>query len=126
MSPSALFFGCRTPEKLTRKAGLEVCGRLLRLVIDWERNTPSRQSLPVRESNIGLFSLNCLYTSCFQASSRKFAHVGAERQTNIHTCIHTHTLFIKQFQETRRTPKAGFGRTPGFKKSNKMRGNFTL
>ena len=60
-----------------------------------------------------LFSLYYLYTGCFQASSKRFAHVGAERQTNItyiHTCIHTyihtytHTLFIKQFQETRCAP----------------------
>jgi len=34
-----------------------------------------------------------------------FAQVGAERQTNTHT--HTHTLFVKQFQGTRRTPTAG-------------------
>ena len=82
-----LFFGCRTPEELTRKAGFEVRGRLLRPVFDWERNTPSRQSLPVHECNISLY---CLYTGCFQASSKRFAHVGAERQTNIHTYIHTY------------------------------------
>ena len=45
MRPSILFFSCRMPDKLTRKAGFEICGRLLRPVFDWERNTPSRQSL---------------------------------------------------------------------------------
>jgi len=47
-----LFFGCRIPEESTRKAGFEVCERSLRLVFDWERNTPLRQSLPVHECNI--------------------------------------------------------------------------
>ena len=28
MRPGTLFFGCRTPEKLTRKAGIEICVRL--------------------------------------------------------------------------------------------------
>ena len=82
MRPSTLFFSCTMPEKLTRKAGLEVCRWLLHLVFDWERNTRSRQSLPVRECNIqALFSLYYFYTGCFQ--DKRFAHVGEERQTNI-------------------------------------------
>ena len=52
MRPSMLF-GCRTPEKSTRKAGFEVCGWSLHPVLDWERNTPSKESLPVHECNIG-------------------------------------------------------------------------
>ena len=42
--------------------------------------------------------------------------MGAERQTNTHTYVHkyTHTLFVKQFQETRRAPTAG-RRPPGLK-----------
>ena len=59
----------------------------------------------MRECTIGLY---CLYTGCFQASSKRFAHVGAERQTNMHTYIHTciqmHTFCVKQFRETRRVP----------------------
>jgi len=54
MRPSTLFFGCKTPEKSTRKAGFEVCGWSLRPVFDWERNTASKESLPVRECNIEL------------------------------------------------------------------------
>ena len=53
MRPSALFFSCRMPENLTRKAGFKVCGWLLHPVFDWERNMPSKESLPVRECNIG-------------------------------------------------------------------------
>ena len=34
MRPSMVFFSHRLPEKLTRKAGLEVCKRLLHLVFD--------------------------------------------------------------------------------------------
>ena len=42
--------------------------------------------------------------------------MGAERQTNIHTNIHKHrhTIFGKQFQETKSVPTAGL-RTPGLK-----------
>jgi len=89
MRPSTLFFDCRMSGKLTRKAGLEVCGQLLCQVFDGKRNPPSRQSLTVRECNIGLFSLYCLYTGCFHALSKRFAHVSMERQTNIHTHMHT-------------------------------------
>ena len=39
--------------------------------------------------------------------------MGAERQTNIHTYTHTHTLFVKQFQETSCAPTAGL--RPGLK-----------
>ena len=53
MRPSTLFFACKMPEKWTRKADPEVCERLLCLVFDWEGNSPSRQSLPVRECNMG-------------------------------------------------------------------------
>ena len=56
MTPSKLFLGCGMPEESTRKAGFEVCGQSLRPVFDWERSTPSRQSLPVHEChecNIG-------------------------------------------------------------------------
>ena len=84
MKPSTLFFSCRTPEKSTRKAGFEVCGWSLRPVFDRERN---KESLSVIWA---LFSLYCLHTGCFQASNKRFAHVGAERQTNIHTYKHTH------------------------------------
>ena len=90
MRPSTLFFGCRTHEKLAKKAGLKVCGRSLHSVFNWERNTPPRQSLPLCDCNIGF--VYCLYTGCFQALSKSFAHVGMERQTNIHTCIHTYIL----------------------------------
>ena len=48
-----LFFGCRMPEKSTRKAGFEVCGWSLCPVFDWERNMPSKESLLVHEYNIG-------------------------------------------------------------------------
>ena len=71
MMSRRLFLGYTTPEDSTKKAGFKVCGRLL-----W-----------------ALFSLYCLYTGCFQASSKRFAHMGAERQTNIHTYIHAHTHF---------------------------------
>ena len=82
MRPSTLFFSCIMPEKSTRKAGLEVCRWSLHPVFDWERNTRSRQNLPVCECNIqALFSLYCLHTGCFQ--DKRFARVGAERQTNI-------------------------------------------
>ena len=64
MRPYTLFFGCRTPEKLAKKAGSEVCGRSLRPVFDWERSTPSRQSLPVRECNKGFF---LAFIVCIQA-----------------------------------------------------------
>jgi len=69
---SMLFFDCRTPEKVTRKAGLKVCG--------WSLETH------LQGCNIGFFSLHCLNTGCFlQVLSKRFAHMGAERQTNIHT-----------------------------------------
>ena len=51
--PSTLFFGSKMPEKSTRKAGFKIYGCLLRLVFNWERITPSKESLPVRECNIG-------------------------------------------------------------------------
>ena len=47
-----LFFGFRMPEKSTRKAGVEVCGRSLRPAFNWKRNTLSTQSLPVHECAI--------------------------------------------------------------------------
>ena len=49
-----------------------------------------------------MFTLYWLYTGYFQASSKRFAHVGAERQTNIHTCIHTyiHTYIRTHFRKT--------------------------
>ena len=63
-------------EKLTSKSE---DGRYARFLPDWERSTPSKESLPVHECNIGFvrfFSLYCLYTGCFQVSSKRFAHVG--------------------------------------------------
>ena len=32
MRPNTLFFGCRTPEESTRKAGFEVCGQVLQML----------------------------------------------------------------------------------------------
>ena len=89
MRPSALFFGCRTHEKLAKKAGLKVCVRSLHPVFNWKRNTPSRQSLPLCDCNIGF--VYCLYTGCFQALSKSFAHVGTERQKYIHTYVRAYT-----------------------------------
>ena len=43
--------------------------------------------------------------------------MGAERQTNMHAYMHTFTLFVKQFQETRRAPTAGLGCAPGLKRN---------
>ena len=111
------FFGCRRPEKLTRKTGFEVCGRLLHQVFDWERNKPSRQSLPVRECNFGFV---LAFIVCIQAAFKLqvkglLTWVRKDKQihvhTYIHTYIHTHTFFMKQFQETRCVPTAGH--TPG-------------
>ena len=42
-----------------------------------------------------------------------FSHVGVERQTNIHTYIHTHTFLENNF--SKRQPLASYGRTPGLK-----------
>ena len=66
MRSSKLFFSCKMPEESTKKAGFEVCGRSLRPVFDRERNTPSRQSLPVHECNIGLICL--AFIVCIQAA----------------------------------------------------------
>ena len=43
MRPSTVFFSCRMPEKLTRKAGLEVCGWPLRSVFNLEKKTTFEQ-----------------------------------------------------------------------------------
>ena len=92
MTPSTLLSSCKTPEEQTRKAGFQVCGRSLRPVFNWERNTPSRQRcMSVIQAS---FSLYCLHTGCFQASSKKVYSRGC-RKTNkytyIHTYMHTHT-----------------------------------
>ena len=48
MRPNTLFFGCRMPEKTTRNVGLKsVDGRYT--CFSTEKETPSRQSIPVRE-----------------------------------------------------------------------------
>ena len=85
MRPSTLFFGCRMHEKSTRKDGFKVWGWSLHPVFDWERNTPSKESLPVCECNIGLY---CLYTGCFQASSKGLlTWVWKDKQIYIYTYI---------------------------------------
>ena len=71
-----VFFGCRMPDKSTRKADIKVCEQLLCQVFNGERNPPLMQSLPVHKCNI----------------SKRFAHMGVERQTILHTYIHTHFL----------------------------------
>ena len=51
-------------------------------------------------------------------SEQSLAYVGAERQTNIHTYMHTHTLFEKQSvnQECAHSwPLAGCGHAPSLK-----------
>ena len=54
MGPSSLFFGCRPPEKLTRKAGLKSAdSHYARFSIGKEALTPLKESLPVLECNIG-------------------------------------------------------------------------
>jgi len=74
-----LFFACMTPEKWSRKTSLKICGWSLRPVFDWERNTPSRQSLPVRQV---LFSHYCLHIGLF-------TWVWKDKQIYTHTYIHT-------------------------------------
>ena len=54
MRPSTVLFGSRMLEKLTWKAGLEVCEWLLHRVFNsGKRNLLLRQSLPVCKCNIG-------------------------------------------------------------------------
>ena len=85
--PSTLFFGCRTPEKSTRKAGFEVCGRSLRPVFDWERNTPSRQSLPVHDR------LCLAFIVCIQAAFKLQVKICSRGCGKIY--IHAHTHFSR-------------------------------
>ena len=90
MRPSTLFFGCRMPEKSTRKAGFD-----LRMVATPGFQLGKKHTFEGELMSViwALFSLCCLYTGCFQASSKRFAHVGAESQTNniyIHAYKHPH------------------------------------
>jgi len=95
MRPSTLFFWCQMPEESITKAGFEVQGRSLCPVFDWERNTPSRQNLFVHECIQATFKLQV---------KGLLTWVRKGKQIYIHAYIHTHTIFVKQFQETRRAP----------------------
>ena len=84
------FFGCRTPEESTRKAGFEVCGQSLRPVFDWERNTPSRQSLPVHD-RLCLAFIVCIQAAFKLQVKGLLTWVRKDKQIYIHTCIHIYT-----------------------------------
>jgi len=109
---STLFFGCKTPEESTRKAGFEVCGQSLRLVFDWERITPSRHSLPVHECNIRRLCL--AFIICIQAAFKLqvkglLMWVRKKKQIYMHAYIHTY------FRKTISGNQA-CGCTPGLKR----------
>ena len=76
-----------TPEKSTRKAGLEVCGWLLHPILNPEKK-PTFKSLPVCKSLEALFSLYFLYTGCFYDFKHSLTWFKMKRQTNMHTNTH--------------------------------------
>jgi len=86
--------------RLGKLASKSVDVRYVGFLIE-ERNPPRGKAYQCISVIYTLLSLHCLYTGCFHTSNKIFPHVGAERQTNIHTHTYTHTLFVKQFQETR-------------------------
>ena len=93
MKPSTVFFSCTAPEKSTRKAGLEVCGWPLHLVLSTGKETHLQVKAYLYASHLeALFSLHFLYTGCFYHFKHK-----TNRQTNIQTYkqtnIQTHTHF---------------------------------
>jgi len=86
--------------QLGKPASISVDSHYTVVFFNWEKKS-TRAYLCVRV----IFPLLFVYS---HASSKSFAPVGAERQTNIHkyiySYIHAHTLFVKQFLETRRVP----------------------
>ena len=96
--------GCR----LGKLASKSVDSRYVRFSIGKEACLERRAYLCVSVI-YALFSLYCLCTGCFQASSKglltwvrkdKQIYIHTYMHTDTHTHIHTHTLFVKQFQET--------------------------
>jgi len=65
MRPGTVFFSCRMPEKLTRKAGLKVCGWSLCPVFNLEKK-PTLKLAYLNVSHLeDLFSLYFLYKAAF-------------------------------------------------------------
>ena len=89
----SVFFGCRKPD---RKSSLKVCGWLLCLASIQERNSPSRQSLPVHKCNIQPLLLVYIYKllsylKIFPCGCRNINRY-TQMHAYIHACIHTHLL----------------------------------
>ena len=91
---TVVFFSCRTPTQFTRKASFEVCVESLRPSFKLGKETAFEPKLTCVYL---LYRLCLAFISCIQAafSTFRFAHVGAERQTNTQT--YKHTQFSEKF-----------------------------
>ena len=83
MRPSTVFFSCKMPEKLTRKAGLEVCGWSLCPIFNPEKKPTFEQKLICMYVNHleALFSLYFSYKGCFCLLNGLPTWVGAYEQS---------------------------------------------
>ena len=100
MRPSTLFFGCKTPEKSTRKTGFEVCR--------WSTfRLGKKHALEGELTKLSLAFIDCIQAAFKLQVKSLLTWVQKDKQIYIQMCKHTHTLFGKQSQETRRAPTAG-------------------
>ena len=96
-----MFSSCRMPENFTGKARRKIYGELVNLVFDWEKKAMPSRAKPL--SYVRMQEIKAKQSLYYTYRHVSFAHVGAERQINMHTSIHT--VFQKTISRNQACPQ---------------------